>query len=159
MTTPAFLEPLEPAPGPDVPEAPEGAPRAATEPAARTAVPTLASVLTPRVRERLDVRRGVAFGRAWRLLNRTDGTLIPLTGYTARLTIRRYSDDEDAVPLPDTAAIVDPATSRVIASIPAAVSADWRWQRAVYDLDLVPAAGPTFTLRTGEIVVSTEIGR
>lgn len=87
-----------------------------------------------------------------------------LHGYSALLTVRRYTDD----PTPalrassldgDGIVTIDPDDGRVSIAIPAEISGRWGWERGVYDVDLIPDGGDPATLRTGEVIVSAEVGR
>jgi hypothetical protein len=91
----------------------------------------------------------------------SDGNAVDLTGYTARMQIRRSKSStttilsittDDAITLGGTA-------GTVAISIPAATTATFTFRRAVYDLELVSGGGVVYRLLEGVVGLSKEVTR
>lgn len=105
-------------------------------------------------------------GATWTLdISVTDdnGDAIDLTGYTARMSIRRDADDSTALIELTTAngrisiaALTGIVTLVLTAAETAAITT---WTRGVYDLELVSAIGTVTRLIQGAVTVLAEVTR
>lgn len=108
----------------------------------------------------LYIDQGATFERVitWK---QTNGTPVDLTGYSARMQIRRTKSNETAlVSLTNANGITLGGTSGTIAiSISAAVTEALTFRRAVYDLELVSPNGSVYRLLQGAVALSKEVTR
>lgn len=89
------------------------------------------------------------------------GDEIDLSGYSARMQIRaRKSSTTTLLSITDADYItLGGAAGTVAISIPASVTADLDFRRAVYDLELVSGGGIVYRLIEGTVELSKEVTR
>ena len=91
----------------------------------------------------------------------SDGVPINLTGYTARMQIRRTKADPSILyelTTENGRLSIDGPQGKVTIRIPAADSAGFTWRRGVYDLEMVSGDAVTRLLE-GAVTVSPEVTR
>ena len=89
-------------------------------------------------------------------------TPVDLTGYTARMQIRRMVDDEDVLASLTTEngrISIDEENGKVTLNIPDATTAGFTFTRAVYDLEIVAPGGTVQRILRGAVRVSPEVTR
>jgi hypothetical protein len=92
----------------------------------------------------------------------SDGTPVDLTGYAARMQVRRSVSAADVLLEASTfnnRIQLDPLAGRITLVLPADVTAAINWTRGRYDIELVSPDGDVTRLVQGEITVSKEITR
>lgn len=92
----------------------------------------------------------------------SDGTPVDLSGYTARMQVRRSVSAADVLLEASTSndrIQLDPLAGRVTLVLQADVTAAINWTRGRYDIELVSPDGDVTRLVQGEITVSKEITR
>lgn len=92
----------------------------------------------------------------------SNGTPVNLTGYTAKMQVRRNAADPTVLlELSNTNGrlSITPGTGTVTLIFSAATTAAITWTRGKYDLELTSADGTVTRLIEGEITVSKEITR
>lgn len=85
-------------------------------------------------------------------------TVVDLTGFTARMSIR---DRAGAVVLHDMSTtdgsiVLDPLTGYIQLVIPESATKTFEWKRGMYDLELVDADGRVFKVISGDVTVDKE---
>ena len=92
----------------------------------------------------------------------SSGTVINITGYTARMQVRQ-SVNSSTVLLSATTEngklVIDGSLGKVTISLSAADTAAITWHTGVYDLELVSSGGVVTRLLEGAVVVSREVTR
>lgn len=92
----------------------------------------------------------------------SEGAVINITGYTARMQVRQ-SVNSSTILLSATTEngklVIDGANGKVTISLPAADTAAITWLAGVYDLELVSSGGVVTRLLQGSVVVSREVTR
>lgn len=89
-------------------------------------------------------------------------TPIVLTGYTARMQVRRSVKATDVLLELTTAnggIVIDGAAGKVSMILTESVAQTLTWRRGVYDLELIPPSGQAFRFMQGEIEVTPEVTR
>lgn len=89
-----------------------------------------------------------------------DDTPLDLTGYTARMQVRKSVGSSEVLLELTTAngrLVIEGSTVRIVLS--AEVTAAITWRQGVYDLELVPPDGKVERLVQGSVVVSPEVTR
>jgi hypothetical protein len=91
-----------------------------------------------------------------------DGVVIDITGWTARMQIRK-SVTSSTVLLELTTEndriVIDGAAGEITLDLSATETASITWKSGVYDLELIPDAASAFRFIQGEIEVSPEVTR
>lgn len=105
----------------------------------------------------LHVEQGATFQRQWVVKNRSDGSLVPLTGYTASAQIR----DKDNVNLVLTITpVIDTVNSTITITLTAAQTATLTETEYVWGLRLVATGGePVYRYVEGKVTVSPAVVR
>lgn len=80
-----------------------------------------------------------------------------LSGWSVRCQARRTASDTTV--LHDFAAELSLVGTDVVLAVPAAVSSEWAWTCAGYDLEVVAPAGAVSRLVEGHVIVRPEITR
>lgn len=92
----------------------------------------------------------------------SDGVAIDITGYTARMQVRR-SRSAETVLLEATTTngyiVLGDALGTIAVTIPASITQDVTASRGVYDLELVSAGGIVTRLLEGSVEISKEVTR
>lgn len=90
------------------------------------------------------------------------GVAVNLTGYTARMQVRR-SKSSSTVLLDMTTAnsrlAITPALGKIVIDLPATLTATFTWPRGVYDLEIESSGGVVTRLLEGEVSISREVTR
>jgi hypothetical protein len=90
------------------------------------------------------------------------GTIINITGYTARMQVRQ-SVNSSTILLTATTEngklVIDGSAGKVTISLSATDTAAITWLTGVYDLELVSSGGVVTRLLEGSVVVSREVTR
>lgn len=113
-------------------------------------------------RYELHIEQGATFGRT--LTWRSDGALVDLTGWTARMQVRDPAND-DGTPLlelttEDGRIILGGAAGTIRLLLSAAETDALDWSAGLYDLELVePLTGVVTRLLSGWVKVSAQITR
>jgi len=92
----------------------------------------------------------------------SDGTPVDLSGYTARMQVRRSVSAAEVLLEASTSndrIQLDPLAGRITLVLPADVTAAINWSRGRYDIELESPDGDVTRLIYGEITVSKEITR
>lgn len=92
----------------------------------------------------------------------SDGVVIPLTGFTARMQVRATQASPDvllALSTADATIVITPNAGKVTLSLSSTATAAIAWRRGKYDLELVSPTGVVTRLLSGTIEVSREITR
>ena len=95
---------------------------------------------------------------------KSGGTFVDLTGYQARMQVRKtHASSVKLIELTtENNGIVvdaDPTSGRFTVSMPASATAALNFARAVYDLELLPPANEPFRLLEGGVILSREVTR
>ena len=109
----------------------------------------------------IEIIQGQTFARAvvWK---DSDGEPIDLTGYGARMQVRRSKASPDVLFELTTAngrVAIDGAAGKVTLTITAEESAAFTWRRGVYDLELEAGDGVVRRLLEGAVEVNREVTR
>lgn len=92
-----------------------------------------------------------------------DGELIDLTGYTARMQVRREFSDSSAMLSLTTEngrITLGGVLGTITISVPASVTSTLSWQgKALYDLELVSSGGQVTRLLKGKVTLELEVTR
>jgi hypothetical protein len=109
----------------------------------------------------LKIEQGATFRRVftWRDSN---GALVNLTGYTARMQIRRRkssTDVEHSATTSNGGIALGGALGTVTVTIPANVTEDFAFNSGVYDLELVASDNVVTRFVEGAVEVSKEVTR
>jgi hypothetical protein len=107
------------------------------------------------------IEQGATFRREI-LYKDSAGAVINLTGYTARMQVRR-SKSSSTVLLDMTTAnlrlVITPAEGKIVIDLPATLTATFTWPRGVYDLEIESSGGVVTRLLEGEVSISREVTR
>lgn len=90
------------------------------------------------------------------------GAVVDLTGYTARMQIRKRKSTTTTLSDSTTAngeIAITALSGLVVVTIPAATTADFEGKTAFYDLELEDAAGTVTRLLEGVVTISKEVTR
>lgn len=90
------------------------------------------------------------------------GTVIPLTGYTAKMQLRQSVTATDVLLELSTLngkIIITALEGKIQLLVPATDTAAITWQRAKYDLELLSSTGVVTRLLSGDVEVSREVTR
>lgn len=91
-----------------------------------------------------------------------DGDPVDLTGYTARMQVRKSVQAEDVLLEATTAngrIVIDPLTGTFTLTLSASVTESIDWLCGQYDIELVDSDGVVVRILEGHIAVSREITR
>lgn len=92
-----------------------------------------------------------------------DDAPIDITGYSARMHIRLRIADTTTIYEADSELggdiTIDPLVGKVTLKVPAAVTAQWTFKKAVFDLEIVDGSGDVTRLVKGTIVLDPEVTR
>lgn len=103
-------------------------------------------------------RQGATFDRSFTW--KPGGTAADLTGFTARMQVRRtVRSTEPVVSLTHASGITLGDAGEVGLLIPAAVMAGLKAWSYAYDIELIDGAGTVFPVLSGNFVVSAEVTR
>ena len=92
----------------------------------------------------------------------SDGSAINLTGYTARMQVRRNYASADVLLEATTEngrLQIEPSAGRITLVLSAEVTAGLTWRNGVYDIEMVSSDGHVTRLLQGEIEISKEVTR
>jgi hypothetical protein len=92
----------------------------------------------------------------------SDGIVIPLTGYTARMQVRTSQSSPDillSLSTSDGTIVITPNDGKVTLSLTPTATSAITWRRGKYDLEIVSPLGVVTRLLSGTIEVSREITR
>ena len=92
----------------------------------------------------------------------SDGVVIPLTGYTARMQVRTSQASPDvllSLTTADATIVITPNAGKVTLALTPAATSAITWRRGKYDLEIVSPTGVVTRLLSGTIEVSREITR
>jgi hypothetical protein len=106
----------------------------------------------------LDIEQGATFLRSfyWK----TDGAIVNLTGYSAKLQMRETAASEDVLFEASTAngkLEIDGDDGQIDLTITAAETEAFEWRTAKYDLELTSPSGTLTRLLRGNVQVSQEV--
>ena len=109
------------------------------------------------------IPQGATYVHVFQYRNRSDGSVVALTNYTARLSIREKVTSTDVLyeastDTDDGIEITEPL-GEVQLEIPAATTEDWTWKKGVYDLEIISPAGKVTRIAQGTVKVSLEVTR
>lgn len=106
------------------------------------------------------IEQGATFIRTlvWR---DSDGNLIDVTGFTARMQIRSKQSSSTVIleVTSDDYITVGDTDGEIYIEIPASVTEDLDFTRAVYDLEMISSGGIVTRLIQGDITLSKEVTR
>ncbi len=109
------------------------------------------------------IPQGATYGHNFLYRQLSDESVITLTSYTARLYIREKVTSTttlyEATTDEDDGLTINASLGKVTLEIPAATTAAWTWTKAVYDLEIISAAGKVTRIVSGNVKVSPEITR
>jgi hypothetical protein len=85
-------------------------------------------------------------------------SVVDLTGYKARLTIRLKVGMEpiDILTTENGRITIDPVLQQITFTIEGEESAAYTWKQGVYDLDVITPDGDTYTIANGVLVIEKE---
>lgn len=91
--------------------------------------------------------------------NKATGAAIPLTGYTIEMQVRPYAQSAELLFDGDTGGkgnveITDAVNGEITITIPAATTALWRNNEAVYDIKGTPSGGEPERIAQGNVYLS-----
>ena len=105
--------------------------------------------------------QGAEYQHIFLYRNKATGAAINLTGYTIEMQVRPYAQagDTDLLFDADTGAkgnveITDAANGEITITIPAAITATWRNNEAVYDIKGTPSGGEPERIAQGDVYLS-----
>ena len=110
----------------------------------------------------LTVEQGATWSQALQWKTGTPATAVDLTGYTARMDVRRTAtSSETAVELTteNSRIAITAGTGTVTLSLTAAITAVLTAGSYIYDLELVSSGGQVTRLCQGKFTVSAEVTR
>ncbi|UYF70491.1 phage baseplate upper protein [Acinetobacter ursingii] len=92
----------------------------------------------------------------------SNGTPINLTGYSARMQIRPDIDSPTIIhelTSENSGISFEPSLGKFTIFIPASVTADFSFETAVYDLELIAPNNDVYRVIEGEVTLSREVTR
>lgn len=109
------------------------------------------------------IPQGATYGHNFLYRQESDGSIISLNGYTARLQIREKATSTttlyEATTNEGDGLTITGAQGEVYLEIPAATTAAWIWTKAVYDLEIISGTGKVSRIAEGNVKVSPEVTR
>lgn len=108
----------------------------------------------------LYVEQGATYVRSF--VWKSDNTAVDLTGYTARMQIRRNPTSDEVLfsaTTENSLLTLTPLDGKVDLVIPASTTELFDWRNARYDLELEADTGFVYRLVQGTVTVSKEITR
>ena len=109
------------------------------------------------VKENLKIYAGSRYEHTLNV--QADGVAWTLTNFTARMHFRAEQDSATTLFEATNADYLTVGTSSVAIDIPAAISAAWTFEEAVYDLEIEDGSSNAYRLIQGKVKVLPEVTR
>lgn len=124
-------------------------------------MPVVSSTVTRAANVELVIQQGTDFSHIISLKN-SDGSIFPLTGYSARMQIRPYASS--ATVLEDMTSgngkiTINGAAGQLTLVLSNIVTSAYTWRSGVYDVEIISSGNVVTRVMEGNIALSLEVTR